>query len=106
MRRTANEDRIQIFPNVSNVPSTPTRQPICSRWGKPSELNGGFLRTGSIYQITARLPPLGDSPQYRIRNDDEKFERVARQSELELSNATSDGASATLVEKSFGLVQR
>jgi hypothetical protein len=74
--------------------------------GQAVRLNGGFLRSGTIYQITARLPPIGDSPQYRIRNDDEKFERVARQSELELSNTATDGPTATLVEKSFGLGQR
>jgi hypothetical protein len=74
--------------------------------GQTVRLNGGFLRSGTIYQITARLPPIGDTPQYRIRNDDEKFERVARQSELELSNTATDGVNATLVEKSFGLGQR
>jgi hypothetical protein len=74
--------------------------------GQTVRLNGGLLRSGASYQITARLPPIGDTPQYRIRNDDEKFERVARQSELELSHATSDGASTSLVEKSFGLGPR
>jgi hypothetical protein len=74
--------------------------------GQTVRLNGGFLRTGASYQITARLPPIGDSPQYRIRNEEEKFERVARQSELELSSATNDGPSTSLVEKSFGLGPR
>ncbi len=74
--------------------------------GQTVRLNGGFLRSGTIYQITARLPPIGDLPQYRIRNDEEKFERVARQSELELSNATAEGATTSLVEKSFGLGPR
>jgi hypothetical protein len=74
--------------------------------GQSVRLNGGFLRSGTIYQITARLPPVGDSPQYRIRNDEEKFERVARQSELEPSSAATEGATTSLVEKSFGLGPR
>ncbi len=36
-----------------------------------------------LYRITATLPPRGGSPQYRIRNDDERHERVATQDSLE-----------------------
>lgn len=42
-----------------------------------------FSKTADIYHITGRLPPQGNSPQYRIRNDDERHERVARQDSLE-----------------------
>ena len=40
-------------------------------------------KSAEIYHITGTLPPQGNSPQYRIRNDDERHERVARQDSLE-----------------------
>ena len=36
-----------------------------------------------IFRITAKLPPRGSSPQYRIRNDEERHERVTTQDDLE-----------------------
>ncbi len=42
-----------------------------------------FAKTADIYHITGRLPSQENSPQYRIRNDDERHERVARQDSLE-----------------------
>jgi hypothetical protein len=69
--------------------------------GEAVRLKRAPWKSGDVYHVTARLPPIGDMPQYRIRSDDERFERVARQDDLEHVVA-SDGA--TLVEKAFGLV--
>ena len=44
---------------------------------------GQYPTTGEIYRITATLPPQGNSPQYRIRSNDERHERVATQDSLE-----------------------
>ena len=54
--------------------------------GQIVRLKGGFglqSQSADTYRITATLPPQGDSQQYRIRNDDEHYERVARQDSLE-----------------------
>lgn len=40
--------------------------------------------TAGTYRITATLPERDNSPQYRIRNDDERHERVATENALEL----------------------
>jgi len=42
-----------------------------------------FAGTAGLYRITGTLPPSGGSPQYRIRNDDERHERVTTQDNLE-----------------------
>jgi len=54
--------------------------------GQIVRLKDGFrLQSQSVatYRITAALPPRGDSLQYRIRSDDELYERVATQDSLE-----------------------
>ena len=51
--------------------------------GQAVRLKNALGPTSNIYLITARLPPSGNSPQYRIRNDTEKFERVSTQLNLE-----------------------
>ncbi|MUT27340.1 MULTISPECIES: hypothetical protein [Mesorhizobium] len=63
---------------------------------------GTFPKTLEVYRITGTLPPRGDSPQYRIRNDEERHERVATQDSLEpiLPSQSSEGA--TLIERTFG----
>lgn len=55
-----------------------------------------------IYRITRTLPPQGEFPQYRIRNDDERYERLASQDELEAANASSGGEGAALMGRTFG----
>lgn len=75
--------------------------------GQAVRLKGGFgtvPKTSEIYRITARLPPRGDSPQYRIRNDSELHERVATQDSLEPVD-TSPGDSITLIERTFERVK-
>lgn len=41
------------------------------------------LKTTVIYRITGTMPEQGDSPQYRIRSDEERHERVASEDCLE-----------------------
>ena len=67
------------------------------RLGQAVRLKGGVLRSSEVFVITARLPMNGDSPQYRIRTDNERFERMAIESELEAVNPSprSDGGAFT-----------
>ena len=51
--------------------------------GQAVRLKSGFLPSGIDCVIVARLPPVGDSPQYRVRSEAEKFERMATQADLE-----------------------
>jgi len=70
--------------------------------GQAVRLKGRLWGSGNVYLVTAKLPPIGDSPQYRIRSEAEKFERVATQSNLELVSASEGDEATTLLEKSFG----
>ena len=70
--------------------------------GQAVRLKGGFGRSPYIYHITGTLPPSGDLPQYRIRNVDEHYERVATEDQLELPPASRGGAGAALIERTFG----
>jgi hypothetical protein len=63
---------------------------------------GTFPKTAEIYRITGTLPPMGDSPQYRIRNDDERHERVTTQDSLEPVDMSQSGDGTTLIERTFG----
>jgi len=51
-------------------------------------------RTAEIFRITGTLPERGNSPQYRIRSDDERHERVTTEDSLE---EIEDGVDATQV---------
>jgi hypothetical protein len=62
---------------------------------------GKFPRNAEIYRITGTLPPSGDSPQYRIRNDDERHERVTTEDSLEPAGLSLVGEGATLIERTF-----
>jgi hypothetical protein len=71
--------------------------------GQVVRYKGGFGRTAGpaeVFRITATLPVRGDSPQYRIRNDEERHERVSGQDDLE--GVSSDRTGATLIERTFG----
>ncbi len=57
------------------------------------------LEPGLAFRIVAALPPRGTAPQYRIRNDDERHERMATQDELELVGTMPPNAS--LIERTF-----
>jgi hypothetical protein len=64
--------------------------------GQAVRLTGGFRTSGNIYIVTAILPPNEGSPQYRIRNEAEKFERVATQANLEPLSAAAAVESAAV----------
>lgn len=51
------------------------------------------------YRVTATLPERGDAFQYRIRNDEERHERVVTQDLLE---PASQPRNAALIERTFG----
>jgi hypothetical protein len=70
--------------------------------GDAVQLKDTLSGAGKTYLITAKLPPSGDSLQYRIRNDDERFERVTTQANLEFASA-SHSDSDVLTRKSFNL---
>jgi hypothetical protein len=73
--------------------------------GQVVRFKGGFARPAlpaDIYHVTGTLPPRGDSPQYRIRNDEERHERVTTQDSLEPVGMSRSGDGATLIERTFG----
>ena len=47
---------------------------------------GMSFQTGHMFRVTGRMPPRDNSPQYRIRNEDEWHERVAAENNLEEVN--------------------
>jgi len=73
--------------------------------GQSVQLKGGFrifpYRSTDVYRVTARLPARGNMLQYRIRNEDERHERVTTEDTLEPVPMLA-GGSATLMEKTFG----
>ncbi|MCW2273762.1 hypothetical protein GJ654_16975 [Rhodoblastus acidophilus] len=82
--------------------------PVASHLGAPHRftvgqavrLKGGFAQRAQapgVYHITRTLPPLGESPQYRIRSDGESHERLASQNELEAVTGTG----GDLMERTF-----
>ncbi len=89
-------------------PARPTRREPPTHMlevGQSVRLKGGFGRSAlsaDIYQITAKLPPTGGSPQYRIRNDDERHERVTTQDSLEPVAMSRSAGGATLIDRTFG----
>jgi len=73
--------------------------------GQAVRLKRGFVRPAlpaEIYRITGMLPARGDSLQYRIRNVDERHERVTTQDSLEPVDMLQYGSGATLIERTFG----
>jgi hypothetical protein len=74
--------------------------------GQAVRLKAGFMistaKAANTYRVTATLPPRGDLPQYRIRNDDELHERVVTQDNLEPVDMSEARANAALIELTFG----
>lgn len=73
--------------------------------GQAVRLKGGFVRPAlhtDIFHITRTLPARGDSLQYRIRNDEERHERVTTQDNLEPVDMLPSDDGATLAERTFG----
>lgn len=61
----------------------------------------GLLGRSETYLITGTMPARNNSPQYRIRNDGERYERVATEDVLVLvepSAASHEG----LIARTFG----
>jgi hypothetical protein len=74
--------------------------------GQAVRLKGAFMQRSqgaSIYHITGTLPSRGELPQYRIRNDDERHERLVTQDNLKPVSTSSGNEGATLIERTFGL---
>lgn len=72
--------------------------------GQMVRLSDGLGRPvppGALYRITGTLPANGGAPQYRIRNNDERYERVAAQDSLQLADTPVNSAE-TLMERTFG----
>jgi len=67
---------------------------------------GGSTLSPDIFHITGTLPPRGDSPQYRIRNDDEHHERVITQESIVPVAMSRSGCGPTLMETTFGHGER
>jgi hypothetical protein len=63
---------------------------------------GTFPKTSEIYRVTGTLPPMGDSPRYRICSDGERHERVTTQDSLEPVRLSQSGEGAVLIERTFG----
>ncbi|MCK9550545.1 hypothetical protein [Aquamicrobium sp.] len=97
-----------ISTNPIRCPARPARQQAPAHLftiGQAVRLKGGFLKPAlptDIYRITGKLPPRGDSLQYRIRNDDERHERVTTQDSLEPVDMLQSGRRSTLIERTFG----
>lgn len=75
--------------------------------GQIVRLKDGFElqpQSAATYRITATLPPRGNSLQYRIRNDNELYERVVTQDSLKPIGISPAGESGALVEATFGQV--
>ncbi|MCJ8143332.1 hypothetical protein MKI84_10425 [Ancylobacter sp. A5.8] len=74
--------------------------------GQTVRLRGGYTsftsRCGDIYRITGTLPPIGNSPQYRIRNEGEQYERVTTEDSLEAMDTAGPGEGSTLLTRTFG----
>lgn len=73
--------------------------------GQTVRLRGGYTvftsRFGDIYRVTGKLPPSGNSLQYRIRNEREQHERVATEDSLEMVRADEPGEDASFAETTF-----
>ncbi len=73
--------------------------------GQAVRLRGGFgisALSSDIYHITSTLPARGGSPQYRIRNEEERHERMTTQDSLEAVDTSPGGDRETLIERTFG----
>lgn len=95
-------------PNLSRRTSDPMHPDAPTHLyavGQEVRLKGGFMlqsQAASIYRVTGTLPSRDELPQYRIRNDDERHERVATQDNLEPVRISSGSEGATLIQRTFG----
>lgn len=66
-----------------------------------------YASAAGAYRVTAVLPFSEGQPQYRIQSDEERYERVAPQDNLQRMTASADNANrdvnrALLIRKTFG----
>ncbi|MCR9059528.1 hypothetical protein [Roseibium album] len=54
------------------------------------------------YRIIAILPARNESPQYRVRNSGEPFERVVTQEKIAPQKESDNGKNQILQDKTFG----
>lgn len=72
--------------------------------GQAVRLKAGFFpssKIADIFHITGILPPRNEMPQYRIRSDGERHERVATQDILEPVSPVPTSDNVTLLERTF-----
>ena len=92
LRRSAHQNRRDASAHIFEV-------------GQTVRIKGGFgtpALSAESYNITGTLPPRSDSPQYRIRNEDERHERVVTQDSLELVPKSPSEDGTSLMERTFG----
>jgi hypothetical protein len=96
-----NEEFKMTISRLANLGSRTRRAPAQVHRFAVGELvqMGTGLGQVRTYRVTATLPERGDSPQYRIRNDEERHERVVTQDLLE---PASQPRNAALIERTFG----
>ncbi|MHA7775866.1 hypothetical protein [Roseibium sp. M-1] len=63
---------------------------------------GGKNMSVETYRITSKVPVSGGFPQYRIRCENEPYERVAAQDLLEPVGGGASDPNRSLIEKTFG----
>jgi len=111
-RPDAAPEKGPVFLMTDSNTSRPVQEPIrptlvthLYKVGQAVRLRSEFRQKAQgvdIYHITGTLPARGGQPQYRIRNDSERHERVTTQDNLELASASHGNAAANLIEKTFG----
>ncbi|PSH70267.1 hypothetical protein CU102_04075 [Phyllobacterium brassicacearum] len=65
-------------------PETPPHRFAIGQQVRMRRGGGAMMNTSAIFQIMATLPPLGRSFQYRIRDVEEKYERITTEDNLEV----------------------
>lgn len=67
--------------------------------GQSVRLFNAFKETDFVYYITRIVPPSGSSPQYRIRSDVERHERMVTQDDIRPAASLGEAKGRTLIER-------
>ena len=67
--------------------------------GQSVRLFNAFKETDVVYHITRIVPPSGSSPQYRIRSDVERYERMVTQDDIRPTASLGAAKGRTLIER-------
>lgn len=73
--------------------------------GDAVHMKSGFRQLADdkgIYRVTATMPARDGVPQYRIRNDEERYERVTTQEHLLPAVSVQPSSRTSLLERTFG----